>query len=309
MSLTIRQIRYFVAAAELGQISQAAIHLNISQSAVTTAIRDLETLLGVDLFDRNTKGVTLTERGKQFLNNAYQVLRSVDEALNLPHSYDQTSGTVKIAASYTVLGYFLPYHLQRLHAWYPNITIELVEYERIEIENKLFEEEIDLAIVLTDNLTRTDIVSEKLFGSERRLWLPSNHPLGQKKNLKLDDLTSEPFIMLTVDEAEPSAMRYWNNKSLKPKVILRTSSVESVRSMVANGSGVSILSDLVYRPWSLEGKRIETRTLDDIVHPMSVGLAWKEEKYFTPPMNAVRDYFYQAFLTPQQYIPKGHLNV
>ncbi|MEI8634461.1 LysR family transcriptional regulator [Vibrio sp. PP-XX7] len=56
MALTIRQLRYFVAAAESGQISQAAIHLNISQSAVTTAIRELESLLGVSLFIRNTQG-------------------------------------------------------------------------------------------------------------------------------------------------------------------------------------------------------------------------------------------------------------
>jgi DNA-binding transcriptional LysR family regulator len=84
----------------------------------------------------------------------------------------------------------------------------------------------------------------------------------------------EPFILLTVDEAEQSAMRYWEQAGQRPSVRVRTSSVEAVRSMVANGSGVAILSDLVHRPWSLEGKRIETLTISDPVTPMSVGLAW-----------------------------------
>ncbi|MDW6004892.1 LysR family transcriptional regulator [Vibrio mangrovi] len=300
MSMTIRQLKYFVAAAELGQVSQAAIHLSISQSAVTTAIRELETLLGVNLFVRSTQGVTLTDRGRHFLNHAYQVLRSVDEALNIPHTDEDAMGSVRLAATYTAQGYLLPYHLQRLRQWYPNISIDLYEFERTEIEDKLLDGSIDMAIVLTDNLIESEIVSEKLFSSERRLWMPSHHHLSQKKTLALEDVEKEPFIMLTVDEADVSAMRYWSLKSLQPNVILRTSSVESVRSMVANGLGVAILSDLVYRPWSLEGRRIETRSLDDVVYPMSVGLAWKRGKTFTQAMHAIRGYFQQVYLTPQQ---------
>ena len=77
--------------------------------------------------------------------------------------------------------------------------------------------------------------------------------------------------MLTVDEAAYTALRYWNETPFKPDVRLRTSSVEAVRSMVANGSGVAVLSDMVYRPWSLEGRRIETIQLKDPIPPMNVG--------------------------------------
>ena len=80
--------------------------------------------------------------------------------------------------------------------------------------------------------------------------------------------------MLTVDEASNTAQRYWNKTPYRPKVIFRTSSVEAVRSMVANGMGVSVLSDMVYRPWSLEGRRVEVVTLADPVPSMDVGLAW-----------------------------------
>lgn len=299
MEITLRQIRYFVAAAEIGRISQAAIHLNISQSAVTSAILALENTINSPLFVRSAQGVTLTESGRHFLNHAYAVLRNIDDALNIPPASPELQGSLKLAASYTVMGYFFPFHLQRLSHWYPNLRLQLFEAERQDIEKGLLQRQFDMAVVLTDNLTHQEIVSETLFNSERRLWLSVQHPLCQLESPSLADLVSEPFIMLTVDEADQSAMRYWVQAGLQPNVKLHTSSVESVRSMVANGLGISILSDLVYRPWSLEGKRIETRSLREQVHSMSVGLAWRGDIDFTPAMQAFRDYFRSAFLTPQ----------
>ena len=130
MSLTLRQVRYFVATAEIGQISQAAIHLNISQSAVTTAIKELEAMLGVQLFVRSAQGMNLTDAGRHFLNRAYVIVRSVEDALNSPLPDYRASGVLRVAASYTVLGYFLPHHLQRMEHWHPDVTIEVFEQER-----------------------------------------------------------------------------------------------------------------------------------------------------------------------------------
>lgn len=298
--LTLRQIRYFVATAEMGQISQAAVHLNISQSAVTGAIQELEQLVGKKLFTRSVHGMMLTENGNLFLNHAYAILQTVDNAVrSIPVNDTAVRGTLRLAASYTVLGYFLPFHLQRLAQDYPHIDIQLFEYERQDIEQGLIDQTLDMALVLTGNLRHQSIYAETLFNSTRRLWLPSRHPLCEKSQVTLEDVAGEPFIMLTVDEAADSAMRYWEETGSRPNVILRTSSVEAVRSMVANGSGIAILSDLVYRPWSLEGRRIETRSLINNVHPMSVGLAWRNDARFTPAMAALREYFRSAFVTQQ----------
>ncbi|TFZ33361.1 LysR family transcriptional regulator, partial [Pseudomonas syringae] len=81
MSLTLRQVRYFVATAEIGHISQAAIHLNISQSAVTTAIKELQSLLGTLLFQRSAQGMSRTEAGRHVPNGASGILPRRDEAL------------------------------------------------------------------------------------------------------------------------------------------------------------------------------------------------------------------------------------
>ncbi len=300
MSLSLRQVRYFVATAEHGQISQAAVELGISQSAITTAIKELEQIVGIELFIRSIQGMEMTPAGRQFLFHAYDILNKVDEATKLLLPANDFEGRLTVAASYTVIGYFLPHHLQRLEHWHPDVTIEVHEQERTAIEQGLLEGRFDMAVVLTANLTHPDIVSETLFNSERRLWLPSHHPLCERSAVSLADVAKEPYILLTVDEAEQSAMRYWEQSHQQPNVRVRTSSVEAVRSMVANGSGVAILSDLVHRPWSLEGKRIETVTVTDAVTPMSVGLAWHRERDLSPAMQAFRTYFHDAFLAPQQ---------
>jgi DNA-binding transcriptional LysR family regulator len=74
-------------------------------------------------------------------------------------------------------------------------------------------------------------------------------------------------------EASNTTQRYWNRTGYRPRTIFRTSSMEAVRSMVANGMGVTILSDMVYRPWSLDGRRVEVISLADRIPTMDVDLA------------------------------------
>lgn len=298
MSFTIRQIKYFVATAELGQVSQAAMQLNISQSAVTTAIKDLETAIGSRLFARTPSGMELTDTGRRFLNHAYTILSAVDEALKVPGLPGTMTGSLSVAATFTVIGYFLPYHLQRLQQLYPQVTFNLHEFDREEIEQGLLDNRFDIAVVLTTNLTNPELASLTCFSSERRLWVASRHPLLALPQVTLADVAREPYVMLTVDEAADTALRYWRKAGLHPDVRLRTSSVEAVRSMVGNGAGVAILSDMIYRPWSLEGRRIETINLCDPVPSMDVGLAWNRHAELSPPMKAFRDYFRQIYLEP-----------
>lgn len=298
MSLTLRQLKYFRAVAEIGRISHAALQLNISQSAVTTAIRELEELLGQTLFERHPYGVELTRAGRRFLSHAYAVLAAADEAQHMPNEATSIEGTLTIAASYTVLGYFLPHHLQRFEQLHPQITVKVHEVAREAIEEGLITERYDMGVLLTSNVMLREISLETFFGSQRRLWVPSRHPLLAQAEVTLADVAAQPYIMLTVDEAAATALKYWSQTPYQPAVRLRTSSVEAVRSTVANGLGVTILSDMVYRPWSLEGKRIETINLRDAVPTMNIGLGWKQGVAFSPAMATFREYFRQAFLEP-----------
>jgi DNA-binding transcriptional LysR family regulator len=292
MSVSLKQIRYFVAAAETGRISQAAIDLNVSQSAVTAAIQQLEATVCARLLERTPNGVSVTMEGNRFLSQGRQILAAVAEAVRGTHmSAGPLFGTVRVGVTYTVSGYFLPRHQIRFQASFPGITVELFEAPRDVLERALVDGVLDLAVMLVSNLRdNAMLASETLLRSPRRLWLAPNHPLTRTERVHLAQIATYPYVMLTVDEAKHTSMRYWSAASLEPKAIFRTSSVEAVRSMVAGGMGVTILSDLVYRPWSLEGQRIETRVIEDEVPSMDVGLAWRRDIKLSEAAKAFRDF-------------------
>jgi len=297
MAITLRQIRYFIATADRGQVSQAATEVNVAQSAITTAIQQLEADLGVSLFTRHNAGLALTLEGTRFLQHARTIMAAVNAAETAPLSTLSTmSGSVKVGVSYTVAGYFLPRHYARFARTYPNIEVEIFEMSRQDIESGLNKGSLDLAVMLVSNIQDSENLShETLLRSHRRLWLPVEHALLRSSTIRLSDIVSLPYIMLTVDEASRTAERYWQKFDLKPNIVFNTSSVEAVRSMVADGLGITILSDMVYRPWSLEGQRIELRSIGDDIPTMDVGLAWNKLNEQTPATTVLRDFLSLAF--------------
>ncbi|KFF50117.1 LysR family transcriptional regulator [Gammaproteobacteria bacterium MFB021] len=288
---SLRKLRYFQAVAESGTVTQAAIDLNVSQSSITTGVREIEEQLGVALFQRTSQGMQLTHQGSRFLNQVRHVFQAVDEAFEgRQENPTSVSGRLDLAMSYTVAGYFLPPLLARFQRRYPGVELRLHEVPRPAILQGLQSGAYDLGIVLTSNVDHSSRVERlPLLHSRRRLWVSSHHPLLARERVCLRDLVDEPYIMLTVDEADQTALRYWAPTGLSPDVRFRTSSVEAVRSMVANGTGISILSDMVYRPWSLEGRRIVHIDLDDPIPTMEIGLAWGREAPLSATARAFHD--------------------
>ncbi|KQT82817.1 LysR family transcriptional regulator [Aurantimonas sp. Leaf443] len=292
MSVSLKQMRYFVAAAEAGRIGQAAVELNVSQSAVTAAIQQLEGALGFRLLDRTALGVSVTLEGGRFLQQARDILMAVAEATR--HSRvapREVAGPLRVGVTYTVAGYFLPRHLVRFSASFPAVELELFEAPRTVVEQALRDGALDIAVLLVSNVDPGGPIGfETLTRSRRRLWMAPGHALSKLDRVGLADVARHPYVMLTVDEARATALRYWTSAGIEPDVVFRTSSVEAVRSMVAGGMGVTVLSDMVYRPWSLEGQRIETRLLEEEIPTMDVGLAWMRGAALTPAAEAFRDF-------------------
>ena len=108
MNITLRQIKYFLAAAETGKIISAANMLNISPSSVTEAIKELENITGVTLITRHRRGINLTFDGHRFLQHCYNINASVSDAeYALKNSFTDISGELNLGVTITVAGYFL----------------------------------------------------------------------------------------------------------------------------------------------------------------------------------------------------------
>ena len=306
MSLSLRQIRYFIAAADAGQVSKAAKNLNVSQSVVTTAIKQLEETVGATLFDRHQSGISLNYEGNRFLDHARHIIQSVDEAIRIPkRAKEDVSGDINLAVTYTVAGYFIPKILARFTRLFPNITVNMTETDRTNIEEGLVTGGFDVSVMLTSNIiNHEDISHAPLLRSRRRLWVNTNHEFLKKQTVTLQEISKEPYIMLTVDEASNTAQRYWNKTPYNPNTIFRTSSVEAVRSMVANGMGISILSDMVYRPWSLEGRQVGVMDVSDNVPTMDVGLAWADRQDQSDAVKSFIEFMHLSIGSDQPHVMK-----
>lgn len=294
--LSLKQVRYFIGVAEAGQVSAAASQLNISASAITLAIQDLEAKLGLSLFRRRSTGLELTRDGHRFLNHAKNIDGAVADALrSMRTDSAEVTGHIRLGVTYTLAGYFLFPALSRFRRSYPAISVEIVERDRADLESLIIAGELDFALLLTSNLSdQKRISSVVMIKSPRRLWLSSGHDLLDRDRVSLSDIAQQPFVMFLADEADEAARKYWWTASAQPEVVFETSSLEAVRSMVANGFAVTILSDMVYRPWSLEGSRVETRDIAAKIPTMDMGLAWKRGRAVTVAEQLFREHFTTA---------------
>ncbi|KQZ19278.1 LysR family transcriptional regulator [Mesorhizobium sp. Root552] len=277
MAFTLRQLQYFVAVAEQGTVSRAAQNLSISQSSVTEAIKELESDLGVELFERHPRGLNITHKGHQFLRHATKILSGVSDARRAFFGEQAAApGRLQLGVTSMVAGYVLSDLLARYRRANPAVEISAIEDNGDYLEHLLVGGKLDVAVMVTSNLRdRTALQSEILEVSAYRLWLPLGHPLAAADIISVGDIAGEPLIMLTVDEIEENTGKLLAAIGAKPHVAFRTRSVEAVRSLVATGAGVALLPDLVYRPWSLEGDRIESRDVSGSLPVVQVGMVWR----------------------------------
>ncbi|SIQ86693.1 transcriptional regulator [Rhizobium sp. RU35A] len=286
MAFTLRQLQYFVAVAEQGTVSGAAHVLSISQSSITEAVKELERDLGVSLFERHPRGLAITQQGHQFLRHATKILANVAEARQVFDSDPgKTTGTLQLGVTSLVAGYVLSDLLARYRRAFPGVEVGTVEDESNYLEHLLVGGELDVAVILLNNLRdRQALQFETLDMSPFNLWLPAGHALAALPSITVEQIAEQPLIMLTTDEIEEATRKLLAVFGARPRVAFRTRSVEAVRSLVATGAGVAILPDMIYRPWSLEGDRIETRDVSASLPAIHVGLVWRRGLTLSQPL-------------------------
>ncbi len=283
--VTLRQFRYFVAVSESGSVASASRMLSIAQSALTKSLLELEAELGCSLFSRSSRGMTLTPQGHRFLVSARRVIGSVADALRL-HGGDAASGlsgVLSIGVTSLVAGYYLSELFIRFRRSCPAVEVFVTEDTPRFLEHLLINGELDVAIMVSNALNEPQaMVSETLTRSQNRVWLPSNHQLAASEELTLADCANCDQIVLEADRIDELMTRVWARHQLKPRIILRTSSLEAVRSLVGAGAGIAVLPDFLYRPWTLDAEHVEVRRLRDEVPTVDVGLVWRRGSGLKP---------------------------
>ena len=252
----------------------------MSPSAVADSIKNLEEILGTQLFNRHRTGVELTIDGYRFLDSAKSILRQLNDSIfAFQNETMNVEGEFVIGASFSVMGYYLPTPLSQFEKVYPNLKVGLAEHTRKDLEQLLLAGEIDIAFMITSNIGISQGVKVKtLFRSKRTLWCSERHRFAEMNQVSMADIAKEKYIMLVADEAEENIDQIWKRYGRVPDIKVRTQSVEAVRSFISREHGVAILSDLLFRPWSLDGTQIVSIPIEEPIPTMNLGIVWDSGK-------------------------------
>ena len=242
LGLDLVSLRLIVAAAEEHSFAAAAQRENTSLSAVSRRVAELEGRIGVAIFDRRDRGVSLTEAGKTFVTQLYDVFEHLDRmALDLEAVRGGSRGLVRVHAHMSATAGELPAKLASFIALNPGIEVALVEETSVLAVHAVSVGTADLGLI-SGTLPPNNLSMIPWLEDELVVIVPKGHRLEDREPIRLEDLVDDPFIGMQRDSALLSLYRQQVNamgRSLNERA--HASSFESVRHMVSVGLGVAIL--------------------------------------------------------------------
>ncbi|MBE0595555.1 MAG: LysR family transcriptional regulator, partial [Gemmatimonadales bacterium] len=238
---------YFYHVARLGSFTTAETVLDIAQPAMSRQIQQLEADLGVQLLERNTRGVTLTEIGTIVYQRAEAILAEMSEThLEIDVAMRRPVGQISMAAPTFFIRASMPRILQRFTAAYPDVRLRIIEASTGHISELLAAGEVDLAIVLQEPRSKT-IRSETLVSQHMDLALAVDHPMAQRKSIKREELAGLPFCVAANPHGSRVLIeRYFSEGGIKPDIRLEVDSMFLLKIAIKTMSILSFIpqSDL-----------------------------------------------------------------
>ncbi|QZY50996.1 LysR family transcriptional regulator [Leucobacter tenebrionis] len=287
---TLRQLEYFVAAADTGTVSAAALRCSASQAAVSTALNELERGLGIQLFVRRTaKGVRLTKSGERALPIARRMLSDARELeLLAAAEASEAAGPLRVACTSALSPRVLPALAEAFRAEHPLVDLDLVDGLASDVERMVLRGEADACLLYRRQL-ESDLDSRTVREVVPYAVLAADHPLAGRDRVALQDLASEPLLLVNPEGSRGVIERLLEEADVSPKRGWAFSNPETVRAMVARGLGYSVFSG---RPISLEsfdGGRVAYVPLADPIAPNEVVLATPKGQRMTARLQALQD--------------------
>lgn len=261
--MLIEQIYMFSKIALEQSISKAAYEIHISQPALSQQMQRLEEELGVKLFERSNRGITLTRAGEVMQKYSEQFLELFGSLKEELENLSTFSGTVKIAATPVACNYALPCSLYKVKHHYPNYSFSLNSTPSKEVIYRILHGHADLGFIV-GKVMEPDLNCTLAF--QDKLCLVANSHFSIDHNVSLHDLTKIPMVMLNEQFSSYRLLcQYFCNKGYsmdKFKIMYQLDSTESVKSTVLAGHGVAFLPYITVKK-ELYQKQLKSLSLAD----------------------------------------------
>ena len=290
MRPTFRQLEYLVAVDDTGRFSTAAHSLHVSQPSLSAQIAEAESHLGFKVFERGRHGAIPTPLGRELLERARAVLKSMSDIKRLAqYGQDGLIGQVRLGVLPTIGPYLLPRCTGQLHARYPQLRLSIREESSVVLNQTLNEGRMDIVISAPED--HPGCVSEHLF--HERLWIavPPDDPLAARRGpVTLDEMSGRGFLTLGLghrlnrlvadlaERAEGHLPADYEGTSL-----------DAIRHMAALGAGIAVLPELYVRCEGERDNSLVHRRIDDPGAQRDIALIWRQDSPLATGFRAIAD--------------------
>ena len=240
--MTLTELKYIVAVAEARQFGQGAERCHVSQPSLSACVKNLEEGLGVTLFERGKRGVFLTEAGEQIVAQARRALEEAERVRTVARQgRDPLKGVLRLGIIHTIAPYLLPDLVTALRRSAPEMPLDVEENTTANLDRMLKAGELD-AVILALPYGGPGIEAVPLYEEVFSVAAPAKHALARKKTIAVEDLDAGELLLLPVGHCfRDQVLDACNEFSRPPEAGRQGNSLETLRSMVASGLGVTVL--------------------------------------------------------------------
>ncbi|HVC48558.1 MAG TPA: LysR substrate-binding domain-containing protein [Burkholderiales bacterium] len=239
--MTLTEFKYIVAVANEGHFGHAAKKCFVSQPSLSTAIKNLEDELGVQIFERGKREVIVTPAGNLVIQQARTVLREAERVrLVANQGKDPFLGPFKLGIIHTAAPYLLPRLVALLAESAPGMPLDIEENQTANLDRMLREGSIEAAI-LSLPYEAPSIQVSPLYSEEFKAIVPAKHSWAKRRNIETGELSQENLLLLSIGHCFRDQILDVCHEFIRTTPGKEGNSLETIRNMVASGMGISVL--------------------------------------------------------------------
>jgi LysR family transcriptional regulator, cyn operon transcriptional activator len=300
--MELRHLRYFLAVAETRSFTRAAERLHVTQPTLSHQIKQLETMVGTQLFDRSTKEVEATAAGRLFKPYCERILKEIESSeLAISELEGLMRGTLRMAVFHSFSHSMLPPIMSEFALRYPGVHVITRLVPRSELERDLVNAALDMAVayVAGDN---DQIVPEPLFTEELVLVVGSKCPQAGHKSVPMRQLATLPLVLLTPEfGARQFVDRFFTETGQRPHVVLEMNAIDPILATTRNSGLATVLPAGAI----LDSRGLQIVRLTDPAPRRMVGILWRRDGHRSAAALRMAEMIRAAYGQKERAVPRA----
>lgn len=293
--MNLYYLQYFLAVARRESFSRAARDMHVTQPTVSNGVRELEETLGVKLFNRGSRHVSLTMEGRALVDYAVRIQDLAEEAENRLASGDVLPGEgFAFGATDAAVTYLLTDILKRYVERYPELELSVHVSPSQYLVEELLANRSEFALI-TLPYTHPRIETMSIYHDSMPLVVGGGHPFAGWTSVALTEVAEQPLILFHEDSVSRRIVdERFAEVGVSPRVVMEMRSPEAMRKLVEAGVGISFLPSLTVRE-SIAAGTLRKVDVVDVAFSRDIGVAWRRGRYFSPALEVLLEDIFESY--------------